>query len=158
MCVVETEAQDASQQLVGWAELQGPETVSGFATLRHRPAPDRDSEVMLLFDRCGGSGYVLPYDNTAGLQTGVAIANRSAAADADLELVFRDPSGAVFFEDSLSVRVRGHVSFNLGEKYPDVAGRRGALEIRNRSADGIGVLGLRFNPSGSIAALPVIAK
>jgi hypothetical protein len=158
MCVIETVAPDATDLLVGWAELQSADGVTGFAVLRDRLAPDRDSEAMLMFDPREGPDFVLPYDDSEAFETGVAIANRSAGSPADLMLILRDESGATILEDPVTLPARGHISFVAGARYPVLSGLRGTIEVQSRSGSAISVLGLRFNPTGSFTSVPVVAK
>jgi hypothetical protein len=158
MFVVETEAPDSLDTLSGWAELQSPESVVGFAVLRHRIGPDRDTEAMLVFEQPKGRTILLPYDNSGGFQTGIAIANLSPSSRADLMLVLRDEAGITISQESVPLPARGHVAFAASDRYSVLSGRRGTLEVISSLGDGITVLGLRFNPFGSFTSVPVITK
>jgi hypothetical protein len=158
MFVFETEAPDALEPLVGWAELEGGENIVGFAVLRAKSGSDRHSEAMLPLDRQTGRGFVVPYDNTADFETGVAIANRDPDSPADLELVFRDEAGGAIWIESLSLPARGHTSFPLGGRFPALVGHKGILEVHGHLPAGITVLSLRFDSRGSFTPLPVFPK
>jgi hypothetical protein len=158
MLVVETEAPDALESLAGWAELQSPEGVIGFAVLRQKVGPGRDTEAMLVFEPPKGPVLVLPYDNSGGFQTGIAIANPSPTLTADLTLVVRDEAGSTISQESLPLPARGHVSFAASDRFSVLSGRRGTLEVQSGSGEAITMLGLRFNPFGSFTSVPVIAK
>jgi hypothetical protein len=153
--VVETEAPDALESLVGWAELDGSENIAGFAVLRLKSGPDRHSEAMLPLDPQKGAAFVSPYDNTADSRTGIAIANRDPDLAADLELVFRDEAGGTISIQSLSLPPRGHTSFAVSDKDPALLGRKGILEVRGKLPAGITLVNLRFDPLGSFTPLPV---
>ena len=158
MFVVETEAPDALETLAGWAELQSPESIVGFAVLRHRIGPGRDTEAMLVFEQPKGPALVLPYDNSGGFQTGIAIANLSPNSRADLILVLRDEAGSTISQESVPLPARGHVAFAVSDRFSVLSGRRGTLEVRSSLGDGITVLGLRFNPFGSFTSVPVMSR
>ena len=155
--VVESEALDALDTQVGWVELQAAKGVIGFAVLRLKLAPDRNAEAMLAFEQREGSAFLLPYDNSNGFQTGIAVTNQSPYSPADLTLVLRDEAGNTLSTESLSLPVRGHTSFSIGDKYSALSGRRGTVEVRSSSGGRVNVLGLRFSPFGSFTSVPTIA-
>lgn len=158
MFVVETEAPDVTEPLVGWVELESSENVVGFAVFRSRIGPDRDAEAMLVLEQRKAPVFVLPYDNSGGVRTGIAIANQSPDSLANLTLLLRDEAGSTISTESMSLPSRGHTSFVAIERFPVLMDRRGTIEVRNDSGGAISVLGLRFNPSGSFTSVPVIAK
>ena len=155
--VVESEALDALDTKVGWVELQAAKEVIGFAVLRMELAPDRNAEAMLAFEQREGTAFLLPYDNSNGFQTGIAVTNQSPDSPADLTLVLRDEAGSTLSTESLPLPVRGHTSFSVGDKYNVLSGRRGTVEVRSSSGSRMNVLGLRFSPSGSFTSVPTIA-
>jgi hypothetical protein len=155
--VVESEALDALDAQVGWVELQAAKEVIGFAVLRLKLAPDRSSEAMLAFEQREGAAFLLPYDNSNGFQTGIAVTNQSPDSPADLTLVLRDEAGSTLSTEPLSLPVRGHTSFSIADKYNVLSGRRGTVEVRSSSGSRLNVLGLRFSPFGSFTAVPTIA-
>jgi len=155
--VVESEALDALDAQIGWVELQAAKEVIGFAVLRLKLAPDRSAEAMLAFEQREGAAFLLPYDNSNGFQTGMAVTNQSPDSPADLTLVLRDEAGSTLSTEPLSLPVRGHTSFSIGDKYNVLSGRRGTVEVRSSSGSRLNVLGLRFSPFGSFTAVPTIA-
>jgi len=158
MFIVESEAPDALDTQTGWVELQGPKEVLGFAVLSVKLAPDKDAEAMLAFEQRQGSAFLLPYDNSNGFQTGIAVTNQSPDSPADLTLILRDEAGSTLSTEFLSLPARGHVSFPTGGKYTVISDRKGTIEVRSYSAGSrINVLGLRFSPFGSFTSAPTIA-
>ena len=98
-------------------------------------------------------GLLLPFDNSGGFATGVALVNIGAAGT--LPIIIRDGNGTLLLNQDLPIGAGAHSSFSLAEKFPIAAGRVGTLEI----GSGLGVmLGLRFNPSGSFTAILPAAK
>ena len=156
--VVETEAPEATETVTGWAELQSPDSVHGYAVLRWKAGPERVSEAMLAFEQRQGQVLVLPYDNISGFLTGVAIANQSPDSPADVTLLLRDEAGAVISVETFPLPARGHTAFVASERFPVLSGRRGTFQLQSNSVAGITVLGLRFNPAGSFTSIPVISK
>ena len=156
--MVETEAPDALETLVGWAELESPQSVIGYAVLRWKLGPARDTEAMLPFEQRKGSSFILPFDNSSGFLTGIAIANQSPDSPTEVTLLLRDEAGATISTEALPLPARGHTSFVASERYPVLSGRRGTIEVQSNTADGVTALGLRFSPFGSFTSVPVILK
>jgi hypothetical protein len=98
-------------------------------------------------------GFVLPFDNSGGFATEVAIVNIGAAGT--LPIIIRDGDGSILLNQNLPMDAGAHSSFSLADEFPGAAGKMGTLEIG--SAVGV-VLGLRFNPGGSFTAILPAAK
>lgn len=155
---VETEAPDAAQILTGWVELQTSDDVIGFAVLRSQITKERTAEAMLSFDVGKAAAFIVPYDNTVGFETGLAIMNYSADSAAELVLRLCDEAGNTISTESLPLVPRGHISFAASERFPAASERRGTIEVRNSSGNPISVVGLRFSRSGSFTSIPVIPR
>lgn len=153
--VLETEA---PVPLVAWAELAAASDIAGFAVLRQRGPDGRDSEVAVPLDSSGRPDYLVPYDNTAGFVTGVAITNLSAESSVNIMAILTDDAGNAISVESIPLPARGHLSFRLIDRYPKLNGLRGVVEFQNPTGSPIAVLGLRFNPLGSFTSIPVIPR
>ncbi len=158
MCTVESEGAADSAPLVGWAELSSSGEVVGFELLRSKIAPDAEAEASVPLDQRSGTAFVLAFDDSPGFRTGVAIANRSPESAADWVMTVRDESGNSITSGSLSLPARGHTSFEASERFPEILGRKGTIELRNNLGGNLSILGIRFSPSGSFTSVPVIAK
>jgi hypothetical protein len=107
------------------------------------------------------ASYLLAFDNTSNLLTGLALANLSANA-ASVKVVVRDDTGAVVptAVGSIQLAANGHTSFLLNDAtkgFPEIAGKRGTVEFDTPSGGQISVLGLRANGK-AITTLPVLAQ
>jgi len=77
------------------------------------------------------SSYVLSFDNTSGLATGVAIANL-ASAEASVGVVIREETGANIGTGTIDLPPQGHNSFVLTDSslgFPITVGKRGTVEF-----------------------------
>jgi hypothetical protein len=157
LALVETELPEASAATVGWARLKAPAGVAGAATFRYHSAVGPDLEAVVPLETRTPASFVLPFDNTVGLSTGVALANGSDTSTASVQVIARNAAGAQLLADSISLPVRGHTSFMLAAKYPSLVGILGSLEFQNPSGN-ISVLGLRINQTGSLTSIPAQAK
>jgi len=109
------------------------------------------------------SSYVLAFDNTGTLATGLAIANVAAQA-ADVNVVIRDDTGAQIGTGSISLAAQGHKSFMLtdaSQGFPVTAGKRGTITFETPTGGQIAPLGLRaasISSGFTITTIPVMTK
>ena len=155
--VIQSTGPNSQPTLVGWAQLLTNGTIGGFAVFSQVVGNTiQDAEVPL--ENRNASGYVVPFDNTNGSATGIALANISPQT-VNSAITIRDDTGAVIVSDTITLPAMGHTSFNLTDRYASMtAQRRGTLEFRTPSAGQISVLGLRFNATGAFSTIPALAK
>jgi len=118
------------------------------------------------------SDILVPFDNSPGFSTGIAVVNTSGAAEVlNVNIVFA--SGGTFTATLPSIPAQGHAAFSLATLFPETAGQQGTLELSTQveiEADAkdrarprveprstFSVIGLRFNPTGAFTSLPVYA-
>jgi hypothetical protein len=77
--------------------------VSGFAIFRYNPT---GQEAVVPLETRDASAYVLAFDNTNGLATGLALANISTQP-ANVPVVLRDDTGASLGTAAISLAARG---------------------------------------------------
>jgi hypothetical protein len=140
----------------GWAELSTTNKVGGLSVFRQAVPgrPDQEAAVPLTTSL---SHFVLPFDNTEGFVTAMALVNTSGTIPASVSVVIRDEAGLEIGSESLTVGPRGHTAFALPAQFPIVAGRRGIVEF-SESHGNLSGLGLRFNPTGAFTSVPVVPK
>lgn len=141
-----------SQVLLGSAQLSSDQGASGFALFRYDPS---GQEATAPLETRNTTAYVLAYDNTAPLATGVALANLSSQS-ATIGMIVRDDSGAVLQSTAVSLPANGHSAFVLGTNYPLTAGKRGTVEFDSIGAQ-ISVLGIRAN-GNAFTSIPVLTR
>jgi len=149
--VLETQGAGAAVML-GSAQLSSDHGASGFALFRYDPS---GQEATAPLETRNAPAYVLAYDNTAPLATGVALANLSNQA-ATVGLILRDDTGTTLQTTSLQLPANGHSAFVLGGNYPLTAGKRGTVEFDSTSAQ-IRVLGIRAN-GNAFTSIPVLTR
>ena len=139
---------------VGSAQLSTAGNVTGYAIFRYNPS---GQEAVVPLETRNANAYVLDFDNTNGLVTGLALANVSDQA-ASVPVVLRDDTGASLGTATIKLAARGHTSFVLTTNYAAVAGKRGTVEFDTPPGAQITVLGLRATPAGALTTIPAIAK
>lgn len=160
---VET-AGTAAETLQGWAQITSDGQIRGHAVLTQRVEGGEHDAAIPVDSNSTASALVLAFDQTNGRQTGLAIAN-VLAQYAEVELLFRDESGAVIgggkgFKtvQKLNLPPRGHAAFVLAAEYPQSANRHGTVEIIASQAGQIRAIGLQFNPGGTFISIPISIK
>ena len=98
---------------------------------------------------------LLPFDNTNGFVTSMAIANLSASEPGRVRVAFRDPAGRLIRIDRLKdIPARGHTAFELFREFPYLQDLSGTADFWALGGH-ISVLGLRFSPSGAFTSFEV---
>ena len=138
----------------GSAQLtsNGGASVNGFAVFAYN-----GQEAVVPLETRNPAAFVLAYDNTSGLVTGVALANVSGTG-AKVGMVLRDDTGAILDTTSIDLAPRAHRAFELYQAYPVVANKRGTVEFDTPPGGQIAALGILATPAGAFTAIPVLVK
>lgn len=141
---------------VGSAQLTTNGNVGGFVIFRYNL--DGQEAVVPLENR-NANAYILAFDNTGDISTGVAI-NSVATQVVNIPVTVRDATGAQIATDTITLAPNGHLSFTLAsDKYPATAGIRGTIEFDTPANAQIGVLGIRIPAAAhTFTTLPALAK
>jgi sugar lactone lactonase YvrE len=155
--VVQSTGPNNQPALSGWAQVQTNGVLGGFAVFSQAMGnTNQQAEVPL--DTSYSGDYVVPFDNTNGSSTAIALANISAQAVTATISISND-AGAVMLSDTVTLPPMAHRSFTLADRYGSVtAQRRGTLEFTTPTPGLISVLGLSFNATGAFSTIPTIAK
>jgi hypothetical protein len=132
----------AASATTGSAVLTTAGNVGGFAIFRYNPT---GQEAVVPLETVNAASYVLAFDNTGTLSTGLAIANVAAQA-ADVSVLIRDDTGAQIGTGSINLAAQGHTSFMLTDAtqgFPATAGKRGTITFETPAGGQIAPLGLR---------------
>lgn len=151
--VIDSTGDSGQPQAVGWAQLLAPGNVSGFGIFRF---PAVKWEAVVPLETRSASSYVVAFDNTGSIATGVALAN-VAATNTIVTVIIRNDAGTQLGSYTLNLPGLGHTAFMLNEQFPVTVGRRGTAEFRTASGGQITVLGLRAN-GAALTTLPVLAN
>jgi sugar lactone lactonase YvrE len=137
------------------AELTTTGPISGFAIFR---VQESGQEAVVPLETRAPNAFVLAYDNTKSVATGVALANVSAQA-ATVPVIVRDDTGATIANGQIALAANGHTSFLLTDTalgFPSTAGKRGTIEFDKPAGGRISVLGIRA-VTNVITTIPVMA-
>jgi hypothetical protein len=129
------------------------ESVDGFAIFHYNP---NNQEAVVPMETRNAASYILPFDNTNGVLTGVAIENVSTQA-ANIPVTLRNDSGAQVGAGTISLNALGHTSFVLSTQFPPTANIRGTVECDTPTNGQISLLGIRYT-GGTLTTIPVLAN
>jgi hypothetical protein len=152
--VLLTQGSSATSLTEGSAQLTTTEgaSVNGFAIFANN-----GQEAVVPLETRNPTGFVLGFDNTNKLVTGVALAN-VADAGGNVGVVLRDDTGAVLDTTTISIGARGHVSFLLYQRYASTINKRGTVEFDTPAGGQITALGILATPTGVFTTIPVLVK
>jgi hypothetical protein len=153
--VINTAGSSSDPVSVGWAQLSTGGAANGFAIFKNSSG----QEAVVPLETRDAPSYLLAFDSTGALATGLAIANLATAA-AEVNVVIRDDTGGQIGTGSVNVPAQGHNSFMLMDAqygFPATTGKRGTIEFDTPQNGQISVLGLRAN-GAAITTLPVLAN
>ena len=158
MLVFDTTGPADQTSVVGSAQLLASGNVGGFGIFEIQST---GQQAVVPLETRNAPSYLLAFDETGGLNTGLALANVGASAG-DVKVIVRDDSGAVIPAkvSSIHLDLNGHASFMLNDTaqgFPEIAGKRGTVEFDTPSGGRISVLGLRAHGT-AITTLPVLAQ
>ena len=136
--------------LQGWAEVASTGRL-GVTTIFRSVIPGQPVSEGTVTGVSSGRRVVLPFDNTQGFVTGVAVANTNANQSLTITLVFQFDTGAQI-TGSLTLGPHAHTAFVLPTMFSSTAGGRGSILFTAPTPD-ITVVGLSFSPSGSFTSL-----
>ncbi|MEQ1884250.1 MAG: FG-GAP-like repeat-containing protein [Bryobacteraceae bacterium] len=154
MLVVETRGSDALPAVAGGATVSTTGAVSGFAIFRWTTFGQEASVPM---ETRIGPSFLLPFDNTGALVTGVGITD-GGGAPATVSITIRSDTGSLIQTGSIDLPAQGHRSFLLADVFPGTKSRRGTVEFGVPLGRGVGIIGLRAKSDGTLTTVPVLAK
>jgi virginiamycin B lyase len=136
----------------GWAEVNATGKVGVMASFALESSGTRGEEAAISGVQSGNSIF-MPFDNTQGFTTAVAIANSNATQTLTVALTFLTDAG-VSSSANLVLPPKAHTAFDVPTAYPALANSRGSINFTASTAD-IAVTGLQFSPAavGAITTL-----
>jgi hypothetical protein len=145
----------------GSAQLNATGAVDGFAIFHYNP---NNQEAVVPMETRNAASYILPFDNTNEVLTGVAIENIAAQA-ANIPITIRNDAGVQVGMGTIALNALGHTSFVLSDPttgFPVTANIRGTVEFDtpgfgSSNAGQISVLGIRYT-GGTLTTIPVLAN
>jgi hypothetical protein len=142
----------------GWIDILtagATSPLAGFAVFR-LSSNGSTSEGTTPLQTTFASQMALQFDDTAGYNTDVAVANLSANA-ATVSASVMDQNGNLLGTYSLSLPAMGHTSFVVPSQFGVTNNQIGLIQFSNSSGGNLGGVGLRANTvTGTFTTVPVI--
>lgn len=148
---LETQSTSATP-LTGSAQLWTDGQVSAYIIFTYVPT-GQEAAVPLL--TTSASAYALPFDNTNGLNNGVAISNVTGTA-VNVPITIKDDNGATLSNATITLAPYGHSSFVITDRYAVANGRRGVIEFTTPQGGQISPIGIRAAAGGAYTTIPAI--
>ena len=150
--VVIQSTSSSSSVATGWADVLATGALSGYLALE--ATSPLDSQGTIPLDARLSSSMLMPYDNTNGYQTGLALASQSASAQTITVTLF-DQNGNQLSSTPMNLPGYGHASFFLATQFSKSANQLGFIQVTG-SAGGVTGCALRMSPQGSFTSIPII--
>jgi photosystem II stability/assembly factor-like uncharacterized protein len=150
--ILESTGPDTTPTSIGWGQMSGESGANGFGIFVNAAL---GWNALVPLETRNSSAYILAFDNTAALATGVALANVAGTA-ASIPVTIFDDTGKSIGTDVISLAASGHTSFVLKDKYAATVNKRGTIQFQTPAGGQISVLGLRAN-GPALTTLPVLA-
>ncbi len=145
----------AAASSVGWAQLDAPAGVVAYVVFSSMLAGHQTQDGTALA-AAPASRFLVPFDNTEGLLTAVAVANSTNAAES-ISVNFRMSNGSVVQTSLPSMPALGHQSFLLPQQFTATANLSGLAEFYSSSGN-FSMIALRANPTLGFTSAPVYAE
>jgi hypothetical protein len=137
-----------------WAEIVSSAPIGGTVTLAQTNPDGSESDASMAIAPASGDHVVIPFDNTGGKVTALALLNESQIRKQGT-VILRDESGRWLSAEYLSMNPTTDETFFLSNRFPVSDGVRGSIEFFGVQ---FSILGLNFSPLGSFAAVNPISK
>jgi hypothetical protein len=152
--IVDLVAADGQSVATGSVQLTSNGSLGGFIVFR---STGNGQEAVAPLEARKASSYILAFDNTAGVVTGLAIANTQPQSGS-IPVVLRNEDGSQLGTDAIVLPANGHRAFALPDRFPATAKMKGTIEFNAPPGAQISVLGLRFISTGAFTSIPAIAR
>jgi hypothetical protein len=140
----------------GWCQLNASQGVNAYA-LFTQFVPGRPNQYGTAPAAPSASRILVPFDNTAGFVTSVAIANTTGTAEL-VSVSTQTDAGMIAQQTAVMLPANGQLAFTIPSQFgASLNNERGVAEFSTTTGN-IAILALAFNSSGSFTASPVYAQ
>jgi hypothetical protein len=157
--IIETEGTGTTLNQ-GWAELDllGTDNVAIMAIFGTSNIPGRpDFEATVSASTSVDFAGILPFDNTRGYATSVALLNPAFIAVSNVPVTIFDEAGIVLAQDTIRLAPGNKIAFATATRWPQTANKRGAIHF-DGALQAFTIMGLRFHPGGAFTTINLMDK
>jgi len=135
--------------------LTAPGSVGGSVIYSQKTGLPSVQEGTATIVAAGSKHFFLPFDNTAGAITGMAITDPGATAANNISITFRYSDGTIEVVPYPQLASRNHQAFAIAGQFPHTANRSGVAEFTSDTA--LSVVAFRFNSTGAFTSFGIVA-
>lgn len=135
----------------GWAQLDAEKGILAYVIFTNR-VPGKQDQDATAPAVAATNRILVPFDNSTGFATAIAVANTSAIAQT-IAATFRVTGGQIIQGSLPTVPALGDMTFVLPQQFTATAGKSGLAEFYSATSD-FSLIALRFNPTLSSTASP----
>jgi len=152
--VIESTGPIGSPLQTGSAQFTTDGSVTGFLILGYEPS---GQEALVPLESRRASAYLLAFDNTGGIATGIAV-NSVSSQPLTVPVVIRDDTGAQIGTGSIPLAANSHTAFVLASQFPVTADISGTMEFDIPLGGQVSALGIRASSRHTFTTLPTLVK
>jgi len=134
----------------GWGQLQGAAGVVCYAIFTLHQGGGRPDLEGTAPATAPSSRVLMPFDNTAGLSTQMAVVNPTAASET-ISVSVQTDTGSISRSSLPAIPALGHMAFALPQLLAATSGKRGLVEFYSASGN-VSILALQANPTLSFTS------
>ena len=158
ICVTFYDSTSATQS--GWSMLSYDSTagrIGGYAAFR-LAADGITNEGLVPLSSTNDTLFMMPFDNTEGYTTALALANPVADRLNHVQLQALDRDGAPIGNYALDLFANGHAAYVLTDRMPALAGQAGTLVVQSNLSK-LSAVGVRMNVTGGMTftSIPIFS-
>ena len=139
---------------LGWAQLMAPASVGGSVIYSQKNQLPSVQEGTATIVSAGTNHFFLPFDNTEGAVTSMALTN-SGAASATITVTLRYSDGTIETPAFASLAGGNHQSFPIPGQFPNSSNRSGVAEFVSSSP--LFPVAFRFNSTRAFTAFGIVS-
>lgn len=150
--LIQSTTPSASSLVGGTARLSSDPGVTGFLIFQYNPSGE---DVLVSAQGSNAGNYLVPFDQTNGFATGISLANTTTqTVTVTANLI--DQNGQPLDSTFITLPPQGHQAFVLTSLFSKAAAHYGTVRFVPGSGQQIGVVGIRYAPSGAFTSIPVL--
>ena len=142
-----------AQTQQGWAELTAPPSIGGSVIYSQKTSLPTLQEGTANIASVNDTDFFVPFDNTSGAVTSMAITNPNATS-ATISVTLRYSSGISESVTYPALPARAHQAFTIKSQFPNSTNQSGVAEFV--SSVPVSVVAFRFNSTGAFTAFDAV--
>jgi len=142
-----------TQTFQGWAELTAPASVGGSVIYSQQTGLPSLQEGTAAIVASGSQDFFVPFDNTNGAVTSMALTNPGIST-ASVTVTVRYSDGTSEVDQYPALASRNHQAFEVLNQFPNTFNRSGVVEFVSNAP--LSAVVFRFNSTGAFTALGVV--